>query len=720
MHKRNKISLVLLSLAAGSVSMPTVGAVLEEVIVTAQKRVQAAQDVPITISAFSASQLQQEGINSYDDLGLVTPGLQSNRQIGAATPFLRGIGAQSGTVGNESPVATYLDGVYVSGTVENIMAFNNVERIEVLKGPQGTLFGRNTTGGVIHIITADPTFDPQLKIGANYGNYETYGGTFYGSTGITDNVAVDLAYQTQQMDDRWAQNITTGKDVGFEEYSRVRGKLLWNISDNTRLKLSARYTTRDDDIGMVRQCAPSATFGCMGDSFPLKDFNDTNSNMNGSARSETKAGAIRLEHSFDWADFVSISSYKDNTSTQTLDQDAGPLNLIRAPLNQSIKTFTQEFQLLSNDGDSPYSWIVGAYYYDDDSQYDPLGLSGIAAGFINPPAKDIEIYSKLTTTSYAAFAEATWHFSDVTDLTAGVRYTNDERENSGQTDYIAPTNTVVSKFSGDHSWDKPTWRLAVNHFFTEDISTYLSYNRGFKSGVYDTVNSAGVVKEPVEPETLDAYEVGMKGDFLDGSLRLNLAAFYYEYDNMQLQKIDAGNSILLNAAKGQMSGFEADGQAALTDNLTLRFGFAYLDTEYEDFPGCPINTPSVGPFGGQNTVTLGDCSGNEVVRAPEYTYNIGGNYQIPTSVGTFGASGVVSYNDGFYWEPDSRSEESDYTIVNAELSWRSNDEKYLVRVYGKNLTDEEFSVYTTEASFGDTLAPAPPLTYGVAFEMFMF
>jgi iron complex outermembrane recepter protein len=720
MHNRNKISLVLLSLAASSISLPTSGAVLEEVIVTAQKRVQSAQDVPITISAFSANQLQQEGIKSYDDLGLVTPGLQTSRQIGAATPFLRGVGAQSGTVGNESPTAMYLDGVYVNGTVDAIMSFNNIERIEVLKGPQGTLFGRNTTGGVIHVITADPTFEPQLNLGAHYGSEQTYGGTFYGSVGITDNIAVDLAYQGQRMNDRWGENITTGKDVGFDEYNRTRGKLLWNISDVTRLKLSARYTTRDDDVGMVRQCAPSATFGCMGGSFPLDEHNDTNSNMNGSARSETKAGSIRFEHSFQWADFVSISSYKDNTSTQTLDQDAGPMNLIRAPLNQTIKTFTQEFQLLSNDGDAPFSWIVGAYYYDDSSEYDPLGLSGIAASFLAPPATSVEIYSKLETESYAAFAETTWHFSDVTDFTAGIRYTNDDRENSGHTDYLAPGYFNTSKFSGDHSWDKPTWRLAVNHFFTENVSTYVSYNRGFKSGVYDTVNSAGVVKEPVEPETLDAYEIGMKGDFMDGSLRLNLAAFYYEYDNMQLQKIDAGNSILLNAAEGEISGFEADAEAAVTDNLTLRFGLSYLDTEYKDFPGCPVNTPSTGPFGGQNSVTLGDCSGNEVVRAPEYTYNIGGNYQIPTRVGTFGASGVVSYNDGFFWEPDNRAEEGDYTIINAELSWRSNDEKYLVRVYGKNLGDEEFSVYTTEASFGDTLAPAPPLTYGVAFEMFMF
>lgn len=725
--QRSKISLAII---AAALSTQAFAQQLEEVVVTAQKRSQSIQDVPISISAFTASELEKAGISTYDDLGLVTPGLQSSRQVGASAPFLRGVGVQATSVGLESPVAIYLDGVYVSGTVDGIMQLNNIERMEVLKGPQGTLFGRNTTGGIIHIITADPTHDTQLDLGVSAGNYETYGGKFFGNVSLSDTVAVNLAMTAQRQDDYFGENTFTGNDVGYEEYTNVRSKLLWEPSDKTAVKLSARWSERHDDIGVVRGCAKTATYGCAAGLQPHDDINDETANIDGESKADTWATALTISHRFDSFDFLSITSFKNTDSSQEFDQESGPVAAIKAVLNQDDDTFTQEFQISSNDDSKPYTWIAGLYYYYDDWKYDPLFLEGLAVQFqITPPLFGVplsvlEIYSGVETESYAAFAEGTWNFTDATRLTLGARYTKDDRKNSGRSDYFNPGEPIYASlsFDTDKTWDDPTYRAVLQHDLTDNVMTYVSYNRGFKSGSFNTVNTFGYAYDPVEPETVDAYEIGMKGDFFDNTFRANLAAFYYDYSDIQLQKIDNGISLLQNAAGGEIYGLDAEAQAALTDNLTLRLGLSLLDTEYTDFPGCQINTPdpSASPFGAGNITTVGDCSGNELIRSPKYTYNIGGVYNLPTSTGIYGLALTVAYNDGFYWEPDNRAKEDSYTVVNAEASWTSVNEKYKLTLWGKNLADEEFSAYTTEAVFGDTWAGAPPLTWGVTAEMFMF
>ena len=278
-------------------------------------------------------------------------------------------------------------------------------------------------------------------------------------------------------------------------------------------------------------------------------------------------------------------------------------------------------------------------------------------------------------------------------------------------------------FDNDESWDEPTWRVALNHQLDDNIMIYGSYNRGFKSGLFNAIVTGGQPEPAVNPETLDAYEVGFKGDFMNRRLRLNLAAFYYDYQDIQLVNVEVNTTRLINAAEAEVLGIELQGQAAITDRLDLRFGVAYLDATYDSFPGCPINTPAdsvLGPaFSGLNIRESGDCNDNDMVRSPDLTANLGIYYFVPTDLGSFSGSVNAAYNDGFFWEPGNRVKEPDYTVVNAEVSWRSIDERYEVKLYGRNLLDEEYSPYTTEGSAGDHGAAAAPLTYGVAFKMYL-
>ncbi|MFA5632158.1 MAG: TonB-dependent receptor [Porticoccaceae bacterium] len=699
---------------------------VEEIIVTAQKRQESMQDVPISISAFSANQLESAGVFKTDEIGDVTPGLQMSRQIGAATNFIRGVGNQNASAGDESSVAMYIDGVYYNGMVEQVGAFNNIERIEILKGPQGTLFGRNTTGGVIHVITKDPTHEKQLKVGVSAGNYETYGGNFYGSTGITENVAADLAISLQRQNGRFGENPFTGIGAGFDEHTSIRSKWLYTPSDRTTVKISGSWGESLGDIGIKRQCAGTATFGCLAGTMPLDDFHDTSSDFQTEIDNQGWGLSGRIEHSFNSFDLVSISSYKNSSNTQKLDQDSALIPLIHVIINQEVSTFSQEIQIQSNDDSKPYDWIVGGFYWNDKSEYDPIRFTGLSIPYVG----DTMAFNSLDTESYAIFAQGSYELLESTKLTLGVRWTTDNRELSGYTvNPFAPPATPIAPEGGvftyadEKDFDETTWRVALDHQLGDNLLLYVSHNRGFKSGVYNTVLSGGMVQQPVEPEILDAYEVGMKGDFFDNRLRFNISGFFYDYENIQLVKIDGGASLLLNAAEADVKGLEIEGEAVLSENLNLRFGMAYLDAEYSSFPGCAINTPSpvaLGPLGAGNIRTVGDCSGNTMVRSPKYTYNLGPVYNKTTDVGTFSLSSNIAYNDGFYWEPSNRMKEDSYTIVNAEISWTSLSEMYRLRIYGKNLLDEEYSYYSTESSFGDAEAAAPPLTFGAALEITLF
>lgn len=730
MKTKKSLLASLVALMSGLAAVSAVGAdadrsrtSLEEIVVTAQKREESLQDVPIAINAMSADSLSASGISDSNDLPILSPSLQYYRAVGSASPFIRGIGALNTAVGGEGSVSTYVDGVYMREMYAVSQNFNNVERVEILNGPQGTLFGRNSTGGLIQTVTKTPTQESEMILGLDVGNFDAVSGDFYGTTGISDNVAADLAIAFRNQGEGYGKNLTTGNELGYQEYTQVRSKWLISPSDATDITLTLQWADKEDDFGQARTCAPGGI--CFGFVPPTQNFEDAYGNTDGYNESEGWLGAVRIEHQFESVDFMSLTSYQDFESFGQTDVEGSPFLAADYRLRQFSETFSQEFQIQSS-YESPLQWIAGVFYWDDTAEWNP-GATDPVTHTLTTPGGTIDIYDLIETKSYAVFGQLYYNFTEATQLTLGYRWTRDEKEFTGKNTFFLPAvfgpSPVDVPFpKQDATFTEPSLRVALSHHFNEDIMGYVSYNQSFKSGAFPTVVTNGMPRGALEPETLDAYAVGMKGDFLDGRLRLNAEAFYYEIENLQLRtQLEDGSVDVFNAASGEMMGFEVQATALMTDNFSAQVNYAFLDSEYKSFPGCPAHTPSVtanGGFGGNLLDTSGNCDGNSMINAPESTLSVVLNHFLPTEVGTFNSALTYYYNDGFFVGPDEGHNQPEYDVVNASITWSSVNEKYQVGLYGNNLTEEHYSSGYDLSEFGNLVPVAMyPREYGLKFKM---
>jgi len=709
----------LLIVPAALLASGVATAQIEEVVVTAQRRAESMQDVPISVSAVTADTLQTLGAVDVLDLASTAPGLYVGRQLASPLIYLRGIGTTSTQGGQESPTALYVDGVYYAELPGLNFSFNNIERIEVLKGPQGTLFGRNATGGLVQIVTKDPSHDPSLDLGFTVGNYETYGGKLYATTGIGDNLAADIAFVGSDQGEGWGDNLTLGVETGLTDDYGVRSTWLWTPSDATSVRASFDWTKTETTVGLSRQTAPGAQSFLTGQGPPDDIFDDL-SNIENNEEIEAVGAALKISHSFDAVDFVSITGYRDTDTDVNFDQDNGPIPLVNAPIFYKTEQFSQELQLLSNDSER-FDWIVGLYYLDLDFDYE-LVLNGGAFAAVGGVD---DRHSRQTVKSWAGYAQGTLAVGEASNITAGIRYTSDEREFRGTDTFTIPipcdsfgspglvAEVCPSAAPPKVTQEEPTWRLSFDHRFSDEWLVFASYNRGFKAGVYNMVNLG---QPAVDSEIVDAYEVGFKSDLADDTVRLNGSVFFYDYQDLQIQVINAGITVLDNAAEADVMGAELELQAAPSENLRLYVGLAYLDTEYTKFPNAQLSTPNPQfPFG--NVVVTGPADGNELVRAPDFSGSLAINYDIPTSNGTWGINGSYVYTGSFFWEPDNRRDQEAYGLVNAQLGWRNPSDAVHVYLFGRNLADEEYTQFTSDGGLGDSTAWAAPRTYGLGVDL---
>ena len=732
-HHYLAVSIALSVFATPALSSSTL---LEEVIVTAQKREENSQDIPISISAFSGDALKAVGITSTDALAQVTPGLQSLRTVGSSTPFLRGIGTQSNVPGDEGAVATYIDGVFIGSSISAAQSFNNIERVEVLKGPQGTLFGRNATGGVIHIVTKKPEFETGGSLSVSYGNYETAGVNFYGTTGISETIASDLAvYYSDQMDG-YGTNVITDNEVGTNEILSIRNKWLWNASESTKAIFSMDYTKKESSYGVGRHlvdgalgingqfifggclarggtaaaCAAAAQAGA----FQFNgDFHDASESVDPFVEADDWGVSLRLEHSLEFAQLVSLTSYRETDEEQHIDAAQAPGSFLDVNFPSSSETLVQELQLISTDDDLTLQWQLGLFYMNNDSRYDPNTVSGALLAAAGLEARVFDIGQE--TDSIAVYGQSTYSFTDQLRLTLGLRYTEDERERYGEERFIAGgMPVIVIPADGEESFEELTWRVALDYDVAENMLLFATYNRGFKSGLFNTLDTNPVI----EPEIIDAYEIGFKSTLMDGAMRLNGSVFFYDYQDLQLQAVIGTQAILVNAADSEVFGAELEWLWSANDSLDLYANISYLDTEYSNYPEAVGFQPT--GIGGNNQIVF-DASGNELNRSPDFTFNVGGTYSILLeSGGILRANANYYYNDGFFWEQTNRARQDSYGLLTAGISWLSPQEQYEVRISGNNLLDEEHGLYYSIGATGESISPAAPLTYGVEFKYNFF
>jgi iron complex outermembrane recepter protein len=674
-------------------------AALEEIIVTATRRAENINDIPIAVQAFSENMLQETGAIDPIGLATITPNLNITTHLMGVTPYIRGVGNPISATIAEASVALYIDGSYIKSSNASAFEYNNIERIEVLKGPQGTLFGRNATGGLIHIITKDPSYEAGVRGKVSAGSYETVRTSLYANTGITDNLAADIAINYKNQADGWGTNRTTGKDVDEGKSLNIRTKWKWEVSDQTSLTLSADYTDIESSFGTYNRPLPGTTplFG-----FASPDgYYDSVDSLPGDEWIKDSGAALTIEHSTDGLDFKSITTYRYTESGSHFDQVTSPLALVDILIDdQESENFAQELQLYSSSG--ALDWLVGVYYFHDNAGFNSLQLQGplIAGG-----AGVQEIRGPQETNSYSIYGEGTYAITDDTRLTLGARWTKDEREIVHSVFFNGAPLVSIPQ---EAEWEEPSYRVILGHDLNEDTMVYTSYSRGYKAGNH---NSSGVGAPAFNPEFLDAYEVGAKTTLANGQVQLNTAAFYYDYQDLQTSRVVAGSLFTVNAAAAKIYGVEFDMVANVTNRLQIIAGAGWLHNEYDDFEDAPRLDPNPNfPFG--NIQTAFDASGQKLPRVPEWTANIGGSYFLGmVAEGELKISVNLFHNDGFYWVPSNRQRQDAYDLLHAGISWRNADDTFGIRVYGDNLLDEEYSNYTSEQPIGDIFQPAAPRTY---------
>ncbi|HSX55088.1 MAG TPA: TonB-dependent receptor [Sphingomonas sp.] len=698
---------------------------IREIVVTAQKRVQNAQDVPIAITALGGDDLASAGVTDTEDLKAAVPSLNITTAAGGfGLPRIRGIGATGQGPGIENPVAVYVDGVYYGAAFGVLQQLFDVEQVAVLKGPQGTLFGRNATGGLIQVSTLNPEYEFGGKAQIGYGNYETLNGAFFVTGGLSKTLALSVSGQYEKREEGFAKNIFTGNDIGQGDSWSGRAKLLWEPGEATRIVLAGDFNGRDAAEPAFRQFSRNALGQILAGS-----ERDIVADVDPVLRARQWGASLLISQELGNVDLKSVTAYRRSTLRTLFDPDGTTQPRIRVDNNNYDTQFTQEINLISQ-GDGPFKWVLGAFYMDNDAGQDPGRTTGLFT-FGNNGYSD-DIYA-VRVKSISGFAELTYGLSPSTNLTGGLRYTSDDRSyESYQVDYNGNTGVTTTSptTTGQNTFNKLSWRLSLDHRFSPELLMYASYNRGFRGGTY---NPRGSLTSVLQPETVDAYEVGFKSDLADRKLRINAAAYYYDQDAVQVQQVIAGRNNTYNANGAEIYGIDADITWQPTSTVRIFGGVGYTHARYKDFTQAVISYPyplaagfvippgqtclgtNGNPFTqlGGNCLLIGDLSGAEMQNTPKFTASLGGNFDIPTQIGKFTIAGNYYYNDGFVGSPDGRVRQGAYNLVDASLTWKPNDGSIYVRVWGKNLTDDFYRTQLSATNAGDNGTSGTPRTYGV-------
>lgn len=683
-------------------------ATLEEVVVTAQRREENLQDVPISVVAISDDILSQGGVDGTATLPQMVPSVQLVRSGPSGMFFVRGVGNTSGGTGEEGANAMYVDGVFLPDLKQSILKFNNIERIEVLKGPQGTLFGRNSSGGLINVITREPGDELVAKVKAGVSNYQTQTAQVYVGGPLTETLSADIALTSTNQSDGWGESQVTGEDVGKGWDWGVRSKWVWTPNDATKITASAEYTKQSDDYTAAFRLAPNSVGldPITGSFVAPSDPYDTDTADRQSNDQRNMGFNLTAEVDLGWSTLTSITAYRDNKNLSSLDPDTGPSELFHINIDSSTKSFQEEIRLSSNTT-NPLSWQTGIFLLRAESELAPQQSEGILLAAVGGGN---DVHSTMTTWSSSAFGEMSYSITDTTTLTAGLRYTLDKQTLDGEQSFFNPAIPVISVRETEDD-EEATYRLALRHDLTDKINVYASYNRGYKSGVY---SMSAIAQPRVLPQTIDAYELGFKSQFWDDRMRLNLAAFHYDISDYQVRAATSvgANAVLLNAAEVEVDGLEVEFEVVPFDSLRVFGSATFLNSEFSDFPFAPYTIPNPATIGGASTV-IQSAKGNDTPLAPDLAASLGVNYSVQLGEGSLEMNVLYSYNDGYFYESDNRLEQPAFDTVNGSVLYQAN-QNWSVELWGRNLTDETYYVQKLGSALADVAVPAAPRTYGIS------
>jgi iron complex outermembrane receptor protein len=691
---------------------------LQEVVVTAQKRTENLQSVPIAVTAISADELRAAGVTSTMQLENLTPGLNLGMTGDNFLPHLRGVGSTAAGPGNENSVAVYVDGVYYASQIWGIASLGDTADIAVLKGPQGTLFGRNATGGVIQISTRGPSQQFQGDVSTSLDNFLTTTTNLFVTGGVTDTLATSLAASYSYQAHGWGTDTFTGqKDVDRTGRDlNIRNKWLFSPADTTSILLSLDYMNRNTNVGFVDVPYPGTKLlvpGYVGSTNPW----DADPGVLTDINTEGGGASLTINQELPFARLVSISAYRQLSNfDHDLDVAAGPslAQVLQIPTEAS--QISQELQLVSAPS-SAIKWATGLYYFNS---HDGTGGASFGASpftiNLQPPLvpagtfRQISIYSSLGAQSYAAFGQVTVPVAAATNLTVGLRYTDEHKTYNGRetlsVNGTTPIPLPLPAIPPSEKFDKLTWRFSLDHQFTDDLLSYLSANRGFKSGGY---NGFDPTNPPYNPEVLDAYEMGLKSEWLDHHVRVNGAAFFYNYSNIQVSKYTT-TAVIYNGAGAHVEGVDLDAQAKY-GNLRISGGFEWLHSRFTSFPNAQFSTPL--PLGGAQLYS-GNAAGNDLPLAPNFTANLSADYVVEAPSGSLDFNVTDYYNHGWYPEPDNYLRQPAYDLLNLSMALTPLNTRFTAKLFANNLLNKPVYGYFASQALGYFADPGnAPRTYGV-------
>jgi len=692
--------------AAGGSGTGQDGSGLADIIVTAQKRTERLQDVPVAVTALAGQALQEANISDTKALSAVVPSLNFTHTASFAQVFIRGVGSRGASGGDEQIVPIYVDGVYQVGMTAGIFKLNSIDRIEVLRGPQGTLFGRNAVGGAINIVTRDPSFKPSAELGLGYGRFNELKGDLYASGPLTDNLAANISLMRHQ-DDGYARDVLRGTREAASHTTSLRAKLLWEPAENLQAKLTGYFIEAGDAAGVVGFPLNGNTAARRDDPniFIGRGYRLSNS-FSPFADTKSYGGSFDLNYGLGGVDLSALTSYSYFTSDFATDNDATASTIPGSRTNSRFRgidqhyTFTQEVRA-SSTGDGPFKWLIGGFFFRDLLK-NPL--------YENAPG--LSVTNRGTTHSVAVFGELEYMLTPELSFKVGGRYTEDKR--------FANTYDILAnkRAKEKRKWEDFSSRFTIDYAFAPSQRVYFTYSEAFKSGVIiQPVTTASIdFINVVDPEKLRAYEIGYKGD-LSSNFRANIAAYYYDYKDVQVLSqgvLPSGSpfTFLQNAAKEEVYGVDADLTFAPSRYVTMGLAIAWLHARYKDFPNAAVQVPR--PDGMGNTGIIVDAAGNKVQRAPDFTAGLNGSYTVPNEVfgGELRFSGNLSYGSGWTFDFIDRLNTGDYVDVNARISWTSADEHYSVALWGTNLANSQRLLSVAETGGADRANLVRPISYG--------
>jgi iron complex outermembrane receptor protein len=688
---------------------------LSEIIVTAERRSERLQDVPLSVTVLSPEALAAAAITSTEDLPLITPGLRMDSGGIYTQPVIRGITTYQTYVSSDANIATYIDGVYQQAMLGAIYELPDVQQIEVLKGPQGTLFGRNATGGAILINT----FDPNLT--TTTGNFVAAGGNYnsglakaYISTPIVqDKLAASVTLYADHTDGQML-NLQNDKRYSPVDNYVLRGKLRFDPWDGGDFVLSGSWSKRKDyqDLrnnflngnNVSRPFVPPSQLAVQPDTFSTyfnSNFYDYKGDVN--LRGTIDLGPGKLK---------TTSAYT-RTSTQLLLDCAGvPLELCATYFPVATTQTYSEDIVYTTDQLGKFHATVGADVYNNRGVNLPLL-------YVVPPfSLSDNIWTEDTTMAYAAFGELNYELTDQFSLTGGLRYSREKKAAYFATTSAFTLNTITPQppipLLGQDTWDAVTPRASLLYKATDRTNLYFTYSQGFQSGAFNTVAAQAT---PVAPEEIKSYEAGLKSSVTD-NLNVEAAFFYYDYTDLQVATIfnlpnGTYTQVITNAANAKIYGSELNANWRITPEFSVKLGGTYLHARYADFSTASVDVPIyVGGLPTGNTNIKRDASGNTMIGSPTITVNLIPRYTKATSVGTFDFQSTFYYSTKVYYDVGDRIQQPSYVNLNATAMWQPVGSQWQFGLWGRNLTNKLTIVATIIDSTGDALQYSPPRTYG--------